>query len=378
MKKIAIVGTGPAALMAATKLDPRLFEIHLFERRKSPGWKLLVAGSSGLNVTHGGEEKELHLFYRNRQKEMKVCLEHFTRSQWLHELESLGEAPYLGSSNRYLIANEKAAALLKRWVHTLEAAGAKFHFEAELEGIDFSRHALLFQGIGKVAFDAILFAMGGPSWEKVPSPWPKLFSNFEFHPFEPSNAGYSISASPAFFEASHGLPIKGLRLTTSQGSKVGECMITRYGLEGTPIYTVGCPGVATLDLKPDLTEERLASRIGNKAELFLARSKLSKGAEAMAKEFLPNVANASPQAFAQNLKNLKISLLKPQPLTESISAKGGISWDELDENLMLKKAKGFFCAGEMVDWDAPTGGFLLQGSVSMGAVAANGIKQYLL
>lgn len=375
MKKIAIVGTGPAALMAASRIDPKKFEVHLFERRKSAGWKLLVAGSSGLNVTHGGEESELWQFYRNRQKEMKSCLERFPRSQWLQHLESLGESPYLGSSNRYLIANEKAAALLKQWVQGLEASGAKFHYEAELVAIDFSNRGLEFSRLGKQTFDAILLAMGGLSWEKSPSNWPSLFSSFQFSPFEPSNAGYSIAANPEFFQANHGSPIKGLRLTTQLGSKVGECIITRYGLEGTPIYTVGCPGEALFDLKPDLSEERLAARIGTKAEQFLARSKLSKGAEALAREFLPTCA--TPDAFAKNLKNLKIQLLRPQPLTESISSRGGISWDELNENLMLKKANGIFCAGEMVDWDAPTGGFLLQGSVSMGAVAAKGIQLLL-
>ncbi len=375
MKKIAIVGTGPAALMAASRFDPKKFELHLFERRKSAGWKLLVAGSSGLNVTHGGEESELWQFYRSRQKEMKSCLERFPRSQWLEHLESLGEKPYLGSSNRYLIANEKAASLLKQWVQNLEASGARFHYDAEWIAVDFSNRCLEFSRLGKQCFDAVLFAMGGLSWEKSPSPWPSLFAYFQFHPFEPSNAGYSINAKPEFFQAHHGSPIKGLRLTTQIGSKVGECMITRYGLEGTPIYTVGCPGEATFDLKPDLREDRLAARIGTKAESFFARAKLSKGAEALAKEFLPD--SPTPEAFARNLKNVKIQLLRPQPLTESISSRGGLSWDELDENLMLKKAKGFFCAGEMVDWDAPTGGFLLQGSVSMGAVAAEGIQRLL-
>jgi uncharacterized flavoprotein (TIGR03862 family) len=373
MKKIAIIGTGPAALMAASILCEAKLEVHLFERRKSAGWKLLVAGSSGLNVTHGGEEAELFRCYRTRAEEMKKCLAIFPRARWLKFLEELGETPYLGTSKRYLIENEKAAALLKRWVETIQAKGGVFHFAKELQSVNFSEKSAQFQDGTNFSADSFLFALGGPSWEKSPSPWPQIFSDFTFTPFQPANAGYSFAASPDFFQRAEGKPIKGLALTTRLGTKVGELMITRYGLEGTPIYTLGCPGEAELDLKPDLSLERLIERLGKDPKFFWRQAKLSPGAEILAKEFLP--AHGSPEEFARKLKNYKIQLLAPQPLTESISASGGLSWNELDENLMLKKAPDFYCAGEMVDWDAPTGGFLLQGSVSMGAVAAFAIAK---
>ncbi len=373
MKKVAIIGTGPAALMAASILVDSKVEVHLFERRKSAGWKLLVAGSSGLNVTHGGEEAELFRFYRTRTEEMKKCLAAFPRARWLKFLEDLGETPFLGTSKRYLIENEKAAALLKRWVESIQAKGGTFHFEKELASVNFAEKSARFQDDSVFSADSFLFALGGPSWEKSPPLWPKIFANFSFAPFQSANAGYSFAAAPDFFQRAEGKPIKGLALTTRLGTKVGELMITRYGLEGTPIYTLGCPGEAELDLKPDLTLARLTERLGKDPKFFWRQAKLSPGAEILAKEFMP--ATNSPEDFARNLKKLKIQLLAPQPLTESISASGGLSWDELDENLRLKQAPDFYCAGEMVDWDAPTGGFLLQGSVSMGAVAAMAIAK---
>jgi uncharacterized flavoprotein (TIGR03862 family) len=376
-KKIAILGSGPSSLMAADHLANSGAEVHIFERRKSAGWKLLVAGSSGLNVSFGEEEEKLFEKYRSRNSEMKACLDFYPRSKWLNFLEELGEVPFLGSSKRYLIENKKAAELLQNWVTRLKNLGVLFHFEEEFQDLDPIKKVLNFASGRKEAADAILFCLGSPSWEKAPSPWPEAFQRLKisFTPFESANAGYAFQASKEFFLRAEGKPIKGFTLTTRKGQKTGECMITRYGLEGTPIYSVGCEGEATLDLKPDLSLEKLSQRLksGKLADAWRL-AKLSPGAELLAQEFF---TPTTPEDMAQKLKNLKIQLLAPQPLTESISASGGISWDELSINLELKKYPGIFCAGEMVDWDAPTGGFLIQGCVSMGAKAAAGISAYL-
>lgn len=368
-----IVGSGPAALMAADILSSRQIPVKLFERRPAPGWKLLVAGSSGLNVTHSGE---MAPEYTARRQEVGACLDEFSRDQWLAYLHGLGEETFLGTSRRYFLKNKKASSLLASWVKRLRDQGVEFHYGEEL--VDFvpgKEVELRFASGRKETGEAALLALGGGSWEEEPPRWPEAFisKGIAFTPFQPANAGYSFRAPAGFFEAAEGKPVKGLTLKTAKGERTGECMITRYGLEGTPVYTMGCPGPALIDLKPDITFERLGARLAG----GLKHAKLSPGAELLFRALAPD-PNATGAALARQLKALPIELLEPRPLSESISASGGVSWDELGPGLELKKAPGIHCAGEMVDWDAPTGGFLLQASVSMGAVAAEAIRKKII
>lgn len=375
---ILIVGTGPAALLAADLLSARGLNLRIFERRLAPGWKLLVAGSSGLNVSHEGENLSQH--YTHRRAEIATCLEQYSREDWLSHLSALGEETFLGTSRRYFLTNKKASGLLSSWVKRLESRGVEFNYGEEF--VNFSTKAgrpmASFRSGREEDADALLLALGGPSWETQPPLWPLAFQEkgISFVPFAPANAGWEFEVPEEFFLEAEGKPIKGLALTTARGKKVGECMITRYGLEGTPVYSVGCPGEALIDLKPDLEEKKLVARL-QQGPAKLSGAKLSPGAELLLMALALASAWESPEALAAAIKALPINLLKPRPLEESISASGGLSWDELSENLELKKAQGVFCAGEMVDWDAPTGGFLLQASVSMGAVAARGILKKL-
>lgn len=365
-----IVGSGPAALLAADILSARQIPVKLFERRPAPGWKLLVAGSSGLNVAHSGE---MATEYSARQEEISACLRQFGRDDWLSYLHGLGEETFLGTSRRYFLRNKKASTLLASWMSRLRGQGVEFHFGEEL--VDFGEGPELRFASGRVEKgEAALLALGGGSWEDQPPRWPEAFlsKKIAFSPFIPANAGYSFRAPAGFFEEAEGKPVKGLTLKTAKGEKNGECMITRYGLEGTPVYTIGCPGKALIDLKPDITSDRLAPRLAG----GLKHAKLSPGAELLFQALATDPA-ATGAALAHQLKALPIELLEPRPLSESISSRGGVSWDELSSELELKKAPGIYCAGEMVDWDAPTGGYLLQASVSMGAVAAAAILQKL-
>jgi len=370
--EILIVGSGPAALLAADLLSAEGKQVRVFERRAAPGWKLLVAGSSGLNVTHSGEDLSLH--YPARAAEMRSCLEIFGREQWLAHLHGLGEETFLGTSRRHFLVNKKASSLLAKWMSRLEARGVAFHFGEEL--VDFSSPARAVFASGKTwEGSSLVLALGGPSWEKEAPHWPAAFTRkgLAFTPFAPANAGYELLLAPEFFLAAEGKPVKGVTLTTARGSKQGECMITRYGLEGTPVYSVGCPGVASADLKPDLSLEKLTLRLAQAPPLRrIAAAKLSPGAELLLKALTPPQIHEDPAKLAAALKNLPLPLGNPRPLSESISASGGLSWDEL-EGLELKKFPGVYCIGEMVDWDAPTGGFLLQGCVSMAAAAVQTI-----
>jgi uncharacterized flavoprotein (TIGR03862 family) len=367
-KEILIVGSGPAALLAADLLSAAGKQVRVFERRAAPGWKLLVAGSSGLNVSHEGEDLSLH--YPARASEMRACLEAFGREEWLAHLHGLGEETFLGTSRRHFLVNKKASSLLAKWMSRLEARGVVFHFGEEL--VDFSSPPrATFASGNSWEGSALLLALGGPSWEKEPSNWPAAFlrKGLRFTRFTPANAGYELLLPPEFFQKAEGKPVKGLTLTTRLGSKQGECMITHYGLEGTPVYSVGCQGLAEADLKPDLSLEKLTARL---AQALLHRrlqaAKLSPGAELLSQALITAPEWRDPARLAAALKKLPLPLGNPRPLSESISARGGVSWDEL-EGLELKKLPGVYCVGEMVDWDAPTGGFLLQGCVSMAAAA---------
>jgi len=375
----AIIGTGPAALTAATYLLKAGIQPTLFDSRPAPGWKLLVAGSSGLNISYDCAEADLPNFFSARQPEITEILKRFSREAWLTLLAELGEETYVGSSKRYFLKNKTAATLLKSWTESLEQAGAIFYPGEELIKITQDPLTLHFSSGRIEQPNTALLALGGGSWETEPPKWPEMLRalDLQVNDLEPANAGYSFKAPPEFFEKAEGQPIKGLVLTTRKGEKQGELMITKYGLEGTPIYTVGTPGKATLDLKPDMPVDKLAQRIasgrGSISQRVETMAKLSSGAFLLLKQFAPDHAWATPLNIAAAMKDLTIQLLAPRPLSESISARGGLSWSELDENLGLKKVPGLFAAGEMVDWDAPTGGFLIQASVSMGFVAACGI-----
>lgn len=377
-----IIGAGPAGLLAADHLSARGRRVLLVERRPKAGWKLLVAGASGLNVSFAGPEDGLA--YRHRQAEVAACLARYPRAAWIAQLESLGEEVFLGTSPRYFIRSPKAAGLLERWLERLAKQGVEMQTGHEL--VDFSPTAtgvsITVASGKKLEARRALFAMGGPSWESAPPAWPTLFEQkgLQMLPFCSANAGFALDAPAGFFAKAEGLAIKGFVLRTKIGEREGEAMITRYGLEGTPLYAVGCEGPAELDLKPGLAQERLAERLqsarGPLAER-LAAVKLSPGAQALVRAFAPAHSWESAAALASILKRFPLALGQARPLSESISASGGLAWPELDPSLQLKKFPGFYCAGEMVDWDAPTGGYLLQACVSMAAVAAHAIDQTL-
>jgi uncharacterized flavoprotein (TIGR03862 family) len=375
---VIICGSGPAGLMAAHVLARAGQPVEIFERRPGPGWKLLVAGSSGLNVTH--EAPDLAPFYPTRREEIARLLARFGKDEWLAFLKELGEETYVGTSRRYFVKSFTASNLLKGWTGHLAKRGVKFHYGKEFASLE-GRSVRFTDGTAAEG-SAVVLALGGPSWEESPSPWPAWFraAGYGFEEFAPSNAGWSFRAPEGFFARAEGKPIKGLTLQTRLGEKTGELMITRYGLEGTPIYTLGVPGIARADLKPDLAEAKLAARLqpfrGGPAEKIRG-SKVSEGAFLFFEALAPASAWDSPAALAHALKNLEVELLAPRSLKECISARGGLRFEEVNEDLQLRRAPGVFCAGEMLDWDAPTGGFLLQASVSSGFVAGDAARRFV-
>ena len=386
--RIAIVGSGPAGLMAATEIlranSDRKKEVHLFERRSGLGRKLLIAGSSGLNISHQLEENDFAAHYQGLEHAEWVKLfKQFGKNEWIQFIEKeLGLETFLGTSQRYFVREMKASGLLKRGITVLEGKGLQVHTEAELfdfksgdHGVELSFLKGKDRELQSVKTDYAIFALGGASWEtEIPS-WAALFQTkaIQMVPFEASNVGYEINWDQKFLKESEGKALKKVKLKSKRGEKLGEMVITEYGLEGTPIYFCGTPGPATLDLKPDLNEAEIFQRLSKGKENFspMRRVKhflsLSEAAESLIFHHAPLPIKSDLKALIHYLKNFPLELLRSRPLSEAISSRGGVGLSELSPTFELKSFKGIFCIGEMLAWDAPTGGFLIQACISQGA-----------
>ena len=390
-KRIAIIGSGPAGLMAATQLilssKNSELEIHLFEKRSGFGRKLLIAGSSGLNISHEHSVQDFSDHYEGWTSDFwRKLLQSYGPKEWIEFIEKkLGMETFLGTSQRYFVKEMKASNLLKKWTSLLENHGVHFHSQSELSNfsienneiaLEFNQDSSLNQNFARVA----LF-LGGGSWEDEEPKWVELFreKKIQFIPFEPSNVGYEVNWSEKFLTEAEGKPLKKIELETSRGKKMGELVITRYGLEGTPIYFCGIQGNAHLDLKPDLTPDQITAKLIQIKENLspMRRVKhylgLSEAAESLLFHHTSPEIKADLQKLIITIKRFPISLLKPRPLSEAISSKGGVSLDEVSKSFELKQFPGIYCGGEMLNWDAPTGGFLIQASISQGAAVAKSL-----
>lgn len=390
--KVAIVGAGPAALMAADRLSEASgLEVTIYEKRPGVGRKLLIAGSSGLNITHDLPLAEFVAQYTGPREFWQRVLSAFPNTAWIRFIEELGTPTFKGTSRRYFIEDMKASRFLKAWRERLAARGVQFRLGVECT--DFAPEGtgvrLELRGGESVVCDAVCFALGGGSYEpdEVPLRWPLMFTRkgLGFTEFTAANVGYQVAWPEAFLKEAEGKPLKRVVLSTAKGTRAGEIMITRYGMEGTPVYTVGTRGPARLDLKPDLTVSEVASRLAdvkeNLSQMRRVQKQLKLDPAALALVFHlgpPAVLKGTDtQKTAQLLKEFPIQLIASQPITEAISSAGGLRLDELDEHFMLREHPGFFAAGEMLDWDTPTGGFLIQGCVAQGRAAAQGVLKYL-
>ena len=389
--KIAVVGSGPAGLMCAHQLAEAQISVTLFEKRKSTGRKLLIAGSSGLNITHDCPTENFHKNYTEPQEHFKRIFQSFSPKDWIQWIEKTLEIPtFKGTSHRYFVEGMKASQLLKNWNNKLKNLGVIFMNEHELIGFKISNNSVIelqFSHEIFEKFDAVCFALGGASYEPTETPlrWPEIFkkNQIRFMEFQPSNTGFEVEWPAAFLQEAEGKPIKNILLSSKKGTKKGELMITQYGLEGTPIYSHGTPGTIYLDLKPQLSLTEVIQRLSRGQENLSPFRRMKKyleigeAAESLVFHLLPKEAKVNLQSFASYLKHFPIELKRPRPLSEAISSSGGVAWDEVDQNLMLRQFRGIFLAGEMLDWDTSTGGFLIQAAVSQGHFVAQQMKHYL-
>lgn len=378
-RSAAIYGSGPAGLMAATILAEAGVPVTLFERRPSYGRKLLIAGSSGLNVSHHCGLDEFISHYQGFSEELwRRFFTELSPGAWIGFIERLGLETFVGTSSRYFVREMKASGLLRAWRTHLEKLNVKFMPGHEWRGFE-NRDGFAVTGL----------FLGGGSWEDVTPTWPGLMreAGIRVREFEPANVGYEVAWKEEFLKEAEGKPLKNIVLMNRSGSKAGELVVTRYGLEGTPIYFLGQPGPAHVDLKPSMSEMDILKRLQdvreNLSPIRRVKKQLSLGDAAMAMLFhhTTEATRNDLQALVSRIKAFPIELLRPRPLIEAISSTGGIDLNEVSidagNELALRKFPSVFVGGEMLDWTAPTGGFLIQGAVTQGAVAGRSMLNYL-
>ncbi len=400
-KTVAIVGAGPAGLMAAEILAGHAsVDIHIFEKKPSAARKFLIAGRGGLNLTHSEPTADFVQKYNSRKDRFSSYLERFSPQDMIAWAHSLGIETFAGSSGRIFPKGLKATPLLRAWLNRLTRDNIHFHFKHSWrETKDDGTLIFSSREEGTVAFraDAALFALGGASYPHLGSDgaWvgPMKTQDISITPFSPSNCGFTVRWSEPFLGRFEGNPVKNIRLSFQDSVAAGDLVVTKTGLEGGALYALSRPlrvaledsadVILKMDLKPEMTQDMVVKQVSaprgkNSFSNFLRKKlKLSPLKIGLLREFTTADQFRDPAQLSHAVKSLPIRLSGINPINRAISSAGGMSFDAVDENLMIKKLPGRFVAGEMLDWEAPTGGYLLQGSFSTGVIAAEGIARYL-
>ena len=403
-RRVAVVGGGPAGLFAAERLRRAGCEVHLFEAKGSVGRKFLIAGKGGLNLTHSDPPGLFASRYRERSAEVGRWLEAFDAEALRAWARELGVPTFVGSSGRVFPDDLKAAPLLRGWVRRLRAEGVQMHVHHRWTGWA-ADGALCFDGPdGAVSLDAdaSVLALGGGSWPQLGSDgaWQDVLAGagVALAPLQPANCGFDVGWSAHFAARHAGAPLKPVvahwrEADGSAHALQGECVVSSHGIEGSLVYAISAVlrdaiardghALLELDLAPGREHAwllRELSRPRGKRSLseHLRRAAGLDGARAgLLREVLGPDAMQDPAAVASAAKRLPLRLLAPRPMVEAISSAGGVRFDAVDAGLMLRARPGTFVAGEMLDWEAPTGGYLLTACFASGAVAAAGVLDWL-
>ncbi len=407
-RTVAIVGGGPAGLMAAEALSRGGVRVDVYDAMPSVGRKFLLAGKGGLNLTHAEPREPFLSRYGTRRARIEPLLAAFGPEALRDWARGLGIDTFVGSSGRVFPVEEKAAPLLRAWLHRLRGAGVRFHVRHRWLGwdeTDAEAGALRFaapQGEQAVRADAVVLALGGGSWPQLGSDgaWVPLLMQrgVDVAALRPANCGFSIGWSEHFRTRFAGHPVKSVVASCADAAgvawrKQGEFVVTENGVEGGLIYALSAPlrdGIAArggavlhLDLAPGRELPRLVDELsrprGSRSLSGHLQSRIGlKGVKVgLLRELLPAEDFADPARLAAAIKALPLRLVAPRPLAEAISSAGGVAFEAVDEHLMIRALPGVFCAGEMLDWEAPTGGYLLTACFASGRAAGLGALDWL-
>ncbi len=395
----AVIGGGPAGLMAAEALAQGGARVEVFDAMPSVGRKFLMAGKGGMNITHAEPFDAFLSRYGARRADIEPLLRAFPPAalrEWIH---GLGIATFVGTSGRVFPTGMKAAPLLRAWLHRLRENGVRFHVRQRWCGWD-EQGALRFatpEGERTVAAAATVLVLGGGSWPQLGSDatWLPLLQQrgIAIAPLRPANCGFEVQWSAHLRERFAGEPLKSVAASFGDERKQGECVITAHGIEGGLIYALSAAlrdeiehsgaAILHLDLLPDWPEQRVQQEVahprGARSLASHLQSRLGlKGVKAnLLREVLSAEQMHDAALLAQTIKRLPLRLTAARPLAEAISTAGGVAFAALDAHLMLRQLPGVFCAGEMLDWEAPTGGYLLSACLASGRAAGQGALQWL-
>ncbi|MDD1509273.1 TIGR03862 family flavoprotein [Pseudomonas sp. CNPSo 3701] len=398
---VAIIGGGPAGLMAAETLALAGVRVDLYDAMPSVGRKFLLAGVGGMNITHSEAYPAFVGRYGEREGEIHALLQGFDADalrEWIH---GLGIDTFVGTSGRVFPTDMKAAPLLRAWLKRLREAGVQLHTRHRWLGWNAAGSLRVAgpEGEQVICVDAVLLALGGGSWPRLGSDgsWVAHLqqAGVPVAPLQPSNCGFDVAAwSPLLREKFAGAPLKNVALgLPDEAPRPGEFVLTATGIEGSLVYALSAgirqritrDGSCTvyLDLLPQRSEAALGNALSkprgsNSMAKHLHRQAGLDGVKAaLLREVTPAEHFTDPQRLAAAIKALPITLCQARPIEEAISSAGGVPFEALDDNLMLTQLPGTFCAGEMLDWEAPTGGYLLTACFASGRVAGQGMLRWL-
>lgn len=400
---IAVIGAGPAGLMAAEVLAEGGARVTVYDAMPSAGRKFLMAGRGGLNLTHSEPLPQFIARYREAAPKLQAAIEAFSPDALRAWSEALGEPTFIGTSGRVFPKAFKASPLLRAWLRRLDAVGVQFAFRHRWIGWN-SEGRLVFQrpdGPSAVAADAAVLALGGASWPRLGSDggWTTILAakGVAVAQLLPANCGFTVAWSDIFRSRFEGQPLKSIALSFGPHSVRGEAIVTRAGIEGGAIYAlsaelreaIAANGAAVLHvaLRLDVDQAELVKRLSaprgkQSFSNFLRKAaQLSPVAVGLLQEAAiqagQSLSGVPPERLAELINAVPVKLTGVAPIARAISSAGGICFDELDADFMIRKLPGVFAAGEMLDWEAPTGGYLLQASFATGAAAGRGVLRWL-
>jgi uncharacterized flavoprotein (TIGR03862 family) len=396
---IAIIGGGPSGLMAAELLASAGKQVTIYDRMPSLGRKFLLAGRGGLNLTHSEGLETFMTRYGDAKAWLDPMVESFPPAALQDWSQQLGEETFVGSSGRIFPKSFKTSPLLRAWLRRLDGLGVQVRTEHRWMGWSASGAVQFATKDGAVEVNpyAVILALGGASWARMGSDgaWVDILQaqGIVVKPLLPTNCGFTIVWSDVLKSRFAGTPLKRIALSIGDHSVRGEAMLTQDGLEGGAVYalsakirdTLMANGEAKvlLDLRPDMDKAQIIQKMarargGDSFTNYLRKSlALPPNAIALLREIKPDVPKYSDMALANLIKAVPLRITGIRSIDRAISTAGGVARETFDDGLMIKALPGVFCAGEMLDWEAPTGGYLLQACFSSGRVAAQSTLRYL-